>query len=70
MPPLEEYLQRVDELLGEVISAYGSKPSKSTADNHRQHGLLSHQVEAEEQAAKRAFAEAYKAFYEKHAATS
>jgi hypothetical protein len=44
--------------------------AKKLADNHREHNLLSQQDEAEEKATREAFAEAYKAVYEKHAAAS
>jgi hypothetical protein len=40
------------------------------ADNHRKFDVMSEQEEAEELAARHAFAKAYKAFYEKHAAAS
>ena len=40
------------------------------ADNHRKFDVMSEAEEAEELAVRRAFAEAYKAFYEKHAAAS
>jgi hypothetical protein len=40
------------------------------ADNHRKFDVMSAQEEAEELAARHAFAEAYKDFYEKHAAAS
>jgi hypothetical protein len=43
---------------------------RGLADNHREHNVLSEQVAAEEKATRQAFAEAYKAFYEKHAAIS
>lgn len=43
---------------------------KRIADNHREHGGLSEGLAAEERAARLAFAEAYKAFYEKHAEKS
>jgi hypothetical protein len=44
--------------------------ARRLADNHREHNLLSQQDEAEEKATREAFAEAYKAVYEKHAAAS
>ena len=40
------------------------------ADNHRKFDVMSEAEEAEELAVRHSFAEAYKAFYEKHAAAS
>jgi hypothetical protein len=40
------------------------------ADNHRKFDVISEQEAVEEMAQRHAFAEAYKAFYEKHAAAS
>jgi hypothetical protein len=44
--------------------------AKRLADNRREHNMLSEQDEAEEKATRQAFAEAYKAFYEKRAGMS
>jgi hypothetical protein len=40
--------------------------TKRIADNHREFKVLSDQEDAEEKAAKQAFAEAYRTFHEKH----
>jgi hypothetical protein len=40
------------------------------ADNHRRYDVMSEREEVEELSARYAFAEAYKAFYEKHEAIS
>jgi hypothetical protein len=42
--------------------------ARRLADNHRKFDVMSAQEEAEEMAARHAFAKAYKAFYERHAA--
>jgi hypothetical protein len=44
--------------------------ARRQADNHRNHNVLSEQDEAEEKATREAFALAYKAYYERHAAMS
>jgi hypothetical protein len=44
--------------------------ARKLADNHRHHNVLSEQDEAEEKATREAFAIAYKAYYERHAAMS
>ena len=44
--------------------------SRRLADNHREYNVLSEQDEAEEKATREAFALAYKAYYERHAAMS
>ncbi len=44
--------------------------ARKLADNHRKHNVLSEQDEAEEKATRGAFALAYKAYYERHAAMS
>jgi len=44
--------------------------ARKLADNHRKFNVMSDQEEEEEMAIRRAFAEAYKAFCEKHAAAS
>jgi hypothetical protein len=46
------------------------RTARRLADNHRKFDVMSEAEEAEELAVRRAFAEAYKAFYEKHAAAS
>lgn len=46
------------------------KNARKLADNHREHNVLSEQDEAEEKATREAFALAYKAYYERHAAMS
>jgi hypothetical protein len=46
------------------------RTARRLADNHRKFDVMSEQEEADELAARRAFAEAYKAFYERHAAAS
>ncbi len=43
---------------------------RRVADNHREFSMLTEQEAAEEKTAREAFAEAYKTFYEKHAALS
>ena len=48
--------------------AFIYRETKRLADNHREHGGVSQRLAAEEKATRQAFAEAYKAFYEKHAA--
>jgi DNA-binding SARP family transcriptional activator len=101
MPPLEEYLERADELAQHVVETWGinvqsgnaafltqSKAFLSTkfkvlvdkaclyrnarrlADNHREYNVLSEEDEAEEKAAREAFALAYEAYYERHATMS
>jgi hypothetical protein len=42
------------------------RSAKSVADNRREFNVLSEQDAAEEELARRAFAEAYKVFWEKH----
>jgi hypothetical protein len=44
--------------------------ARGLADNHREHNMLRKEEEAEETATRQAFAEAYKAFYERHAGAS
>ena len=44
------------------------RDARKVADNHRQFKILSESVAAEEEATRRAFAEAYKAFRENHQA--
>jgi len=44
--------------------------ARRLADNHRKFDVMSEQEAVEEMAQRHAFAEAYKAFYEKHAAAS
>ena len=44
------------------------KNARRLADNHRQYNVLSEQDEAEEKTTREAFAVAYKALYERHAA--
>ena len=44
--------------------------ARKLADNHREHNVLSEQDEAEEKTTREAFAIAYKAYYERHAAMS
>src|SRR5229473_5855033 len=92
MPPLEEYLQHVDELAQGVVNAWGLNVEAGNAadltpefkalldracryqsirrveDNHREFNVLTEQEAADEKAARQAFAEAYKTFYEKHTA--
>ena len=46
------------------------RTARRLADNHRKFDVMSEAEEAEELAVRRSFAEAYKAFYEKHAAAS
>lgn len=46
------------------------RTARRLADNHRKFNVMSEQEEAEEMAQRHAFAKAYKAFYEKHAAAS
>ena len=46
------------------------KYARRLADNHREHNVLSEQDESEEKATREAFALAYKAYYERHAAMS
>jgi hypothetical protein len=46
------------------------KNARRLADNHRDHNVLSEEDEAEEKATREAFAVAYKAYYERHAAMS
>jgi hypothetical protein len=46
------------------------KNARRLADNHRQYNVLSEQDESEEKATREAFALAYKAYYERHAAMS
>ncbi len=46
------------------------KNARRLADNHRQYNVLSEQDESEEKATREAFAPAYKAYYERHAAMS
>jgi hypothetical protein len=50
--------------------AYQYQHARRLAQNGREHNALSEQEEAEEKATRQAFAEAYKAYYEKHAAAS
>ena len=50
--------------------AYLYRTARRLADDHRKFDVMSEQEEAEEMAKRRKFAEAYKAFYEKHAAAS
>jgi hypothetical protein len=42
------------------------RTARKIADNHRKHSVLIEHDEAEEKATRQAFAESYKAFYEKH----
>ncbi len=44
--------------------------ARRLADNHREYNVLSEEDEAEEKATREAFAIAYKAYYERHAAMS
>ena len=53
-----------------VDSACFYKNARRLADNHREYNVLSEQDEAEEKATREAFAIAYKAYYERHAAMS
>ena len=46
------------------------RTARRLADNHRKFDVMSEAEEAEELAVRHSFAEAYKAFYEKHAAAS
>ena len=46
------------------------RTARRLADNHRKFDVMSEAEEAEELAVRHAFAEAYKAFYEKHATSS
>jgi hypothetical protein len=46
------------------------RTARRLADNHRKFDVMSEQGEVEELSARHAFAEAYKAFYEKHKAAS
>ncbi len=46
------------------------KNARKLADNHRYHNVLSEEDEAEEKSTREAFALAYKAYYERHAAMS
>ncbi len=44
--------------------------ARRLADNHREYNVLSEEDEAEEKSTREAFALAYKAYYERHAAMS
>jgi hypothetical protein len=44
--------------------------ARGLADNHREHNMVGKDDEAAEMATRQAFAEAYKAFYERHAGAS
>jgi putative heme degradation protein len=46
------------------------RTARRLADNHRKFDVMSEQEATQEMALRYAFAEAYKAFYEKHAAAS
>jgi hypothetical protein len=46
------------------------RTARRLADNHRKFDVMSKQREVEELSARHAFAEAYKAFYEKHTTAS
>ena len=46
------------------------RTARRLADNHRKFDVMSEQEEAQEMALRYAFAEAYRAFFEKHAAAS
>jgi hypothetical protein len=46
------------------------KNARRLADNHRTHNVLSEEDEIEEKVTREAFALAYKAYYERHAAMS
>ena len=46
------------------------RTARRLADNHRKFDVMSEQEEAQEMALRHAFAEAYRAFFEKHAAAS
>ena len=50
--------------------AFSYRETKRLADNHREFGGMSEKLAADEGATRQAFAEAYKAFHEKHAAAS
>jgi hypothetical protein len=50
--------------------AYLYQAARRLADNHRENNLATEEVEATEKATRQAFAEAYKAYYERHAGMS
>lgn len=49
---------------------FAYRETKRLADNHREHGGVGERLAAEETATRRAFAEAYRAFHEKHTAAT
>jgi hypothetical protein len=59
-----------DEFKDVFDKACRFRNAKSTADNRREFKILTEQEATEESATLRAFAKAYKAFYEKHEAAA
>src|SRR2546426_7158266 len=55
-----------DDFMDVFNKACDYRNTKKVADNHRENNILSEQVAAAEQSARLAFAQAYKAFEEKH----